>query len=150
VADVQRAAAYPGDGNLRIRWDNAQIRDLTEDDCAKIKSFASPSINSEAKAIKNTLKNALAQPMIIKLIQYKEITKCDYGFVLEAKDGSNILMGDLPQMEKTTTRIPILPGKYLLKDQVMLMAFYYNKKNHRLQAQPLSIITDKQIIRLLY
>lgn len=150
VADVQRAAAYPGDGNLRIRWDNAQIRDLTEDDCAKIKSFASPSINSEAKAIKNTLKNALAQPMIIKLIKYKEITKCDYGFVLEAKDGSNILMGDLPQMEKTTTRIPILPGKYLLKDQVMLMAFYYNKKNHRLQAQPLSIITDKQIIRLLY
>lgn len=150
VADVQRAVTYPGDGNLRIRWDNAQIRNLTEDDCAKIRSFASPSINSEAKAIKNTLKNALAQPMVMKLIQYKEIDKCDDGFVLVTKDGDNILMGNMPQMEETTTRIPILPGKYLFKDQVMLVAFYYNKKNHRLQAQPLSIITDKQIIRLLY
>lgn len=88
--------------------------------------------------------------MVLKLVQYKNISECKNGFVLVAADGSNILLGDMPQMEKTTTRIPILPGNYLLKDQVMLLAFYYNPENRRLQAQPLSIITDSQVVRLLY
>lgn len=150
VAKVQRAAIYPGDGNLRIRWENAQIRGLTEEDYGRITSFASSSINAEAKAIKNTLKNTLAQPMLIKLIKYKKIAKCDDGFVLISESGDNILLGDMPDMEQTTPRIEMLPGSYLLKDQVMLAAFYYNSRNRRLQAQPLSIITKNSIVRLLY
>lgn len=150
VAHVQSAATYPGDGNLRIRWDSAQIRELTDTDYAKIKSFAIESINSEAKAIKNILKNAMAQPMLLKLVAYKEIGKCDDGLVLVSKSGDNILMGDMPQMEETTVHIEMLPNNALLKDQVILAAFYYNNKNRRLQAQPLSIITDNQIVRLLY
>lgn len=150
VARVHRAAAYPGDGNLRIRWENAQIRDLTEEDYSRITSFASVSINSEAKAIKNTLKNTLAQPMLIKLVKYQKIARCDDGFVLIQESGDNILLGDMPDMEQTTPRIEMLPGSYLLKDQVMLAAFYYNNRNHRLQAQPLSIITKNSIVRILY
>lgn len=150
VAHVQTAATYPGDGNLRIRWEGSQIRELTEEDCAKIRAFAIDSINSEAKAIKNFLKNAMAQPMLLKLVAYQEIGKCDDGLVLVSKSGDTVLMGDMPQMEETTTRIEMLPDNSLLKDQVMLTAFYYNGKNRRLQAQPLSIITEKQIVRLLY
>lgn len=150
VAQVQSAAAYPGEGNLRIRWEGAQIRELTESDCARIRSFAMRSINSEAKAVKNILKNAMAQPMLIKLVSYKEIAKCDDGLVLVSESGDNILMGDMPRLEKTTIRIRMLPDDGLLRNQVMLVAFYYNNKNRRLQAQPLSIITDKQVVRLLY
>jgi len=150
VAHVQTAATYPRDGNLRIRWEGSQIRELTEEDCAKIRAFAIDSINSEAKAIKNFLKNAMAQPMLLKLVAYQEIGKCDDGLVLVSKSGDTVLMGDMPQMEETTTRIEMLPDNSLLKDQVMLTAFYYNGKNRRLQAQPLSIITEKQIVRLLY
>ncbi len=150
VAQVQNAVTYPGDGNLRIRWENAQIRELTEQDCAKIKSFAITSISSEAKAIKNNLKNAMAQPMLLKLVSYKEIAKCDEGLVLVSENGDTILMGNMPQLEETTLRIEMLPNASLFKNQVLLAAFYYNNKNRRLQAQPLSIVTDNQIIRLLY
>ena len=150
AARVQRAATYPGDGNLRIRWENAQIRDLTEEDYSRITSFASGSINSEAKAIKNTLKNTLAQPMLLKLVKYQKIARCDDGFVLISESGDNILLGDMPDMEQTTPRIEMLPGSYLLKDQVMLAAFYYNNRKRRLQAQPLSIITKNSIVRMLY
>lgn len=150
IANVERAAVYPGEGTRRIRWESVGISDLTKKDCCKIRSFASASINSEAKEIKNILKNSLSGPAVFKLVQYKNISECKNGFVLVAADGSNILLGDMPQMEKTTTRIPILPGSYLLKDQVMLLAFYYNPENRRLQAQPLSIITDSQVVRLLY
>ncbi len=150
VARVQRAATYPGEGNLRIRWENAQIRDLTEEDYSRITSFASGSINAEAKAIKNTLKNTMAPPMLIQLVKYQEIARCSDGFVLVSESGGNILLGDMPDMEQTTPRIVMLPGSYLLKGQVMLAAFYYNNRNHRLQAQPLSIITKNSILRLLY
>lgn len=150
VASVHRAATYPGEGNLRIRWENAQIRDLTEEDYSRITSFAPGSINTEAKAIKNTLKNTLAHPMLIQLIKYQKIARCSDGFVLISESGDNILLGDMPDMEQTTPRIEMLPGSYLLKDQVMLAAFYYNNRNHRLQAQPLSIITKNSILRLLY
>ncbi|MCI9078858.1 MAG: hypothetical protein HFH68_08030 [Lachnospiraceae bacterium] len=150
VASVPRAATYPGDGNLRIRWENAQIRDLTEEDYNKITGFAPGSINAGAKAIKNTLKNTLAQPMLLQLIKYQKIARCDYGFVLISESGDNILLGDMPGMEQTTPRIEMLPGSYLLKNQVMLAAFYYNNRNRRLQAQPLSIITKNSIVRLLY
>ena len=150
VAEIPNAATYPGDGNLRIRWDGAQIRELKAEDCAKIRSFAFDSINSEAKAIKNILKNAMAQPMLLKLVAYDKIAKSEEGFVLVTKSGDTILLGDMPQLEETTTRIEILPDRALLNSQVLLAAFYYDRISHRLLAQPLSIITDNQIVRLLY
>ena len=88
--------------------------------------------------------------MLIQLVKYQEIARCSDGFVLVSESGGNILLGDMPDMEQTTPRIEMLPGSYLLKGQVMLAAFYYNNRNHRLQAQPLSIITKNSILRLLY
>lgn len=150
AAEIPNAATYPGDGNLRIRWDGAQIRELNEEDYAKIRSFAFTSINSEAKAIKNTLKNAMAQPMLIKLVAYKKIGRCEERLVLVSEGGDTILLGNMPQLEQTTTRIEILPDSSLLANQVLLAAFYYDRTSRRLLAQPLSIITDNQIVRLLY
>ena len=91
-----------------------------------------------------------AQPMLLKLVKYQKIARCDDGFVLISESGDNILLGDMPDMEQTTPRIEMLPGSYLLKDQVMLAAFYYNNRKRRLQAQPLSIITKNSIVRMLY
>ncbi len=88
--------------------------------------------------------------MLLKLVKYQKIARCDDGFVLISESGDNILLGDMPDMEQTTPRIEMLPGSYLLKDQVMLAAFYYNNRKRRLQAQPLSIITKNSIVRMLY
>ena len=150
VAEIPSAATYPGDGNLRIRWDGSQIRELKQEDYAKIRSFAMTSVNSEAKAIKNILKNAMAQPMLIKLVAYQKIGKCSDGLVLVSESGDTILLGDMPQLEHTTARIEMLPDSSLLENQVLLAAFYYDKTKHRLLAQPLSIIAEDKNVRLLY
>ena len=92
----------------------------------------------------------MAQPMLLKLVSYDKIAKSEEGFVLVTKSGDTILLGDMPQLEETTTRIEILPDRALLNNQVLLAAFYYDRTSHRLLAQPLSIITDNQIVRLLY
>ncbi len=150
VAKVPSAAFYPGEGNLRVRWEGAQIRDLTRDDCCKLRSFAITSVKQEAKAIKNILKNAMAQPMLIKLVAFKQIGKISEGFALVDASGDTILLGDMPLLEETIVRLSMLPDSSLLNDQVLLAAFYYDRNTRRLLAQPLSIITEENIIRLLY
>lgn len=150
VAQVPVAAYYPGEGNLRVRWDNAQIREVTEEDLQKIRSFASSSLAAEIKAAKNLLKNALAAPMLIRLISFQKIGNTSQGLALETESKETILLGNHPDLEPTTDKLLLLPNSTFLQNQVLLGAFYYNASARRFQIQPLSIITNSKLIRLLY
>lgn len=150
VAKVPSAVFYPGDGNVRVRWDGAQIRAYEQADYEAIFQHAVTSVRQEAKAVKNFLKNAMTQPMMIRLLAFNRIGKTDEDFVLADKNDDTILLGNMPDMEETTLRLSMLPNGALLENQVLLGAFYYNKENRRLMVQPLSIITHDAVVRLLY
>lgn len=150
VAKVPSAVFYPGDGNVRVRWDGAQIREYEKADYEAIFQHAATSVRQEAKTVKNFLKNAMTQPMLIKLIAFNKIGKIGGDYVLADKNNDTILLGNMPEMEDTTIRLPMLPDGALLENQVLLGAFYYNKDNRRLMVQPLSIITQDAVVRLLY
>ncbi len=150
VAKVPSAVFYPGDGNVRVRWDSAQIREYEQADYDAVFQHAVPSVKQEAKAVKNFLKNAITQPMMIKLIAFNRIGKTDGGYVLADKNDDTILLGNMPGMEDTTLRLSMLPNGGRLRDQILLGAFYYNRENRRLMVQPLSIIAHDTVVRLLY
>lgn len=150
VAKVPSAVFYPGDGNVRVRWDGVQIRAYEPADYEAIFQHAATSIKQEAKAVKNFLKNAMTQPRMIKLIAFNRIGKAGDDFVLADKNNDTILLGNMPDMEETTLRLSMLPNGALLENQVLLGAFYYNQENRRLMVQPLSIITHDMVVRLLY
>lgn len=92
----------------------------------------------------------MTQPMLIKLVAFNKIGKIGEDYVLADKNNDTILLGNMPDMEDTTTRLSMLPDGALLENQVLLGAFYYNKDNRRLMIQPLSIITQDAVVRLLY
>lgn len=150
VAKVPSAVFYPGDGNVRVRWDGAQIRAYEKADYEAVFQHAATSVKQEAKTVKNFLKNAMTQPMLIKLVAFNKIGKIGEDYVLVDKNNDTILLGNMPDMEDTTTRLSMLPDGALLENQVLLGAFYYNKDNRRLMIQPLSIITQDAVVRLLY
>ncbi|MCI8455205.1 MAG: hypothetical protein HFE84_11420 [Lachnospiraceae bacterium] len=150
VMQVPEACFYPGEGNRRIRWEGSKLRPATEKDLEKLGSFGNADLAAETKMAKNFLKNALAAPMLLRLIAYEEIGQADAGPVLRTRDKKTILLGDMPGMEATTERLFLLPDGGLLKDQVLLGAFYYNKRARRLMLKPISIVTKTNIIRLLY
>lgn len=150
VAKVPSAVFYPGDGNVRVRWDGAQIRAYEQADYEAVFQHAVTSVRQEAKAVKNFLKNAMTQPMMIRLLAFNRIGKTGEDFVLADKNDDTILLGNMPDMEETTLRLSMLPNGALLENQVLLGAFYYNKENRRLMVQPLSIITHDAVVRLLY
>lgn len=176
VVQVPQAAYYPGDGNKRVRWEGTAVRPLTADDLAALrkrvgisvtmqsaeagksagainttgKPAAAYCLGAEAKAAKNYLKNALADPMLIRLIPYEQIGTADGGMALRTFQGETIALGDMPGMEPTLKRLSLLPDAGLLKGQVMAGAFYYDASERRLKVQPLSILTEADIVRLLY
>ncbi len=152
VVNTPSMAVYPGDGTVRVRWESAEITDAVKEDYAKLRSFAAQSIESEAKAIKNTLKNAIASPVIYKTIAFSKIGQTDEGAVLRSKSGDTILLKDSAEIEPTVDRLYILPDKSFLENGVILCGFFYDPGLRRLCAQPLSIIPDNtdSVIRLLY
>lgn len=150
VACVPMAVCYPGEGNLRIRWDGAVIRSVEKEDLQKLHALSVTSLAAEAKAAKNLLKNALAEPIYIRLISFSQLGKTRDGFALETEGGETIALGDAPGMEPSTDRLALLPREGLLQHQVLLGAFYYDSEARRLKMQPLSIITDETVVRLLY
>lgn len=150
VAQIGMAACYPGEGNLRVRWDGAQIREVQNGDLRKVWNFASDSLGTEAKAAKNILKNALADPMYVRLLSFAKLGRTEEGFALETQAGESIVLGDAPGMESTTDRLALLSDKELFQNQVLLGAFYYDAGERRLKLQPLSIVTQTDVVRLLY
>ncbi|MBQ8821759.1 MAG: SWIM zinc finger family protein [Lachnospiraceae bacterium] len=150
VAQVPMAAYYPGQGNRRVRWDGANIRPVEKGDVEVIRAFGVTTLTAKAKKVKNIIKNALADPIHFSLVSFETIGKCGENYVLKNASGETIMLGDCPYLEESTERIGLLPDGTLLQNQVLLGAFYYDGTDKRLKLHPLSIITDTDIVRLLY
>lgn len=150
VAQIPMAAYYPGQGNQRVRWEGVNIRGVEPADIEKVRGFGVTNLGSEAKVVKNIIKNALADPIHFSLISYEMIGKAGDKYVLKNTAGETIMLGDCPYLEGTMERLGIIPDGSLLQNQVLLGAFFYDDKDRRLKLQPISIISETDIVRLLY
>ncbi len=150
--NVPSMAVYPGDGNVRIRWDSAEFSELSDDDFKKIRAAAEKSISACSKEIKNLLKNAMQSPILYKLVEFANIGKIGDSFVLKQSCGDTVTLLDCSELEPTVERLAILPNKSLLENGVMLCGFWYDASSRFICAQPLCIIpnSESSVIRLLY
>lgn len=150
VAQIPVAAYYPGQGNQRVRWEGVNIRGVEPADIEKVRSFGVTNLAGEVKQVKNIIKNALADPIHFSLISYEMIGKAGDKYVLKNTAGETIMLGDCSYLEGTMERLEILPDGSLLQNQVLLGAFFYDDKDKRLKLQPISIISENAIVRMLY
>lgn len=152
AVNIPSMSVYPGEGNVRVRWDSAEFSELTEDDFAKIRAAAISSVNAESKQIKNLLKNAIQSPLLFKLVEFSEICGLGESFVLKQSSGDTVTLLDCQELDPTTGRLTILPDADLLRNGVMLCGFWYDPSSRLICAQPLCIIPNEKnsIIRLLY
>lgn len=147
---VPTAVYYPGEGNRRVRWEGTEPKPLNPEDLAALCSCAGSALTAEVKLVKNILKNTLADPMICRLLRYVRIGKVGEQIVLVDETGADIALGDMPGMDGTVARAVSLPDPALLENRVLLGAFWYDKTQRRIKLQPLSILTDTDVVRLLY
>ncbi|OXM83519.1 SWIM zinc finger family protein [Paenibacillus rigui] len=143
---------YPGELNARIRWEEASFRPAQPDDYVSVQSRARSSYPEAVKQVKNQIKNPLSDKQPVLLLAFDEIQQSEEEdlFILLDPQGKSLVLADLPgEQERTTPLLPLLP-KEALKGQTMLVKFGHDMKLNRLAAQPLSIITPTEVIRLQY
>ncbi|MBE1446863.1 SWIM zinc finger family protein [Paenibacillus sp. OAS669] len=150
VVRAKELAEYPGELNQRVRWEEAVFREVQPQDYIRVVESAEPSFKDLAKRIKNQIKNPLSDKNPVALLRFKELHKTDTSYVLIDSQGSQLPLADIPYVnEPTTPMLPIINRSYV-RNQTMLVMFGHNMERNRLEAQPLSIVTADNIIRLLY
>ena len=150
LARVPALTYYPGGLNRRIRWEAAEFVPVTGEHLAALRSKAATELSGIVKAAKNELKNALSPDLIAALVRFERIGKCEAGYVLEDPAGHTILLDNVPGGENTTQRLSMLPDRKALENQVMLGAFFYDRGRQRICMQPYSIVTEQDVVRLMY
>lgn len=150
VVQAKELAQYPGELNTRVRFEEATFREASEQDFQTIAAAAHPSFPEVFKQVKNQIKNPLSVKHPVMLLQFAEIMKTDSAFVLLDRQGKQLPLADIPHLHEPTTHLLTLLNKQCLHNQAILVMFEHNWELNRLEAQPLSLVTANEIIRLLY
>ncbi len=150
AASVPMLAYYPGEINRRIRWDGASYSPVTTEQRKSLFAHAETSVPAVAKKVKNQVKNTLSDNFAVLLFCFAQIGKVGEAYVMQDAKGNRILLEDMAGMEGTVQRLALLAGSDLLEGQVLLGAFFYDEEKRRICVQPYSIVTEGQIVRLLY
>ncbi|CAH1194812.1 hypothetical protein PAECIP111891_00519 [Paenibacillus allorhizoplanae] len=150
VVHAKELAVYPGELNTRVRFEEATYREAGPQDFQNIRQAASKSFTDVIKQVKNLIKNPLSDKHPIVLLRYAEIKKTATCYVLIDEQGKQLPLANIPYLHEATTSLITMLAKPHLENQVMLVMFEHNWANNRLEAQPLSIISANEIIRLLY
>lgn len=156
AVQIEAYGVYPGEMNKRIRWEGCTTAPVTKEMLEKIREKAQSDFKAVLKAVKNQLKDPLADEHPAILLKYKalRVYKDEEGnkhFGLVDEMGETILVGEVCHMNmpKTLCCIQYILGKEELEDNVMLGVFEYQAETNRLVMQPISVITPLEIKRLL-
>ncbi|MCI8513101.1 MAG: SWIM zinc finger family protein [Lachnospiraceae bacterium] len=145
---------YPGEGNRRIRWEGESRETLTPDVCRKLRDRAWRSIPEVVKAVKNRIKNILSEDEEGILLAFDGIGKIEEEenicYFVKDKEGNALRLQDLPGQEGAVEMLKWLPDGGILKEQVLFGKLYYEPESGHMCLAPFSILTEEQIIRLLY
>lgn len=153
VLNVPELCYYPGEINKRIRWDNFTVTVPTDEDYAKVKSFAKDNLAECIKTVKNQFKNILSDKTIVMLIKYDMIGKVRIGEdekIVLKQGNETIELLSMPNCDNSVERLLLLNNSKWSENGVAVLKFWFDTVQNRIYAMPLSIVTENQIIRLLY
>lgn len=161
VLRLPRLYRYPSLSlNPRVRWEDNTMTDYADimpADCGLIKSHAHTDFTLLIKTVKNQLKNLLLSPHPVALVRFAEIFAVEntgealpQRFVITDSAGHTLDLrkSDYCQDSFLFLLDRLTPGE--AKDQAMLLLFDNHADTGELTAQPLALITNDRIIRLVY
>ncbi|OXS55235.1 hypothetical protein B1A99_23455 [Cohnella sp. CIP 111063] len=154
VFDVVRAGellVYPGDLNARVRWETQTFEKPDAQTYDSALSGAVRSFPDAIKQVKNQIKNPLSDKHPVLLLAFREIVVDGEGrYALADEQGNKLPLADIAYLEQPTTHLLPLLHRRDVKGQAMLAMFEHDAEGGRLRAQPLSLVCDGGVVRLLY
>ncbi|MFX3632769.1 MAG: SWIM zinc finger family protein [Candidatus Pristimantibacillus sp.] len=151
IVQTKELYIYPGELNPRIRWEQALHREVGVEEMNRVAAYSGNSITDALKQVKNQLKNPLADKHPCMLLHADQIVVTDEGtYVLVDKNGARLALGDIQEIGHPTTQLLELLNAAQLHDVNVMVIFEHDLVTGHLIAQPLTIVTNSEIIRLLY
>lgn len=154
---IPKLYIYPSQSmNPRVRWDEYTVdsgEKIPPEVYKKIKSYANPNFNEVIKAVKNQLKNLLLFPHPAMLVQFTKISKINSEsevFALHDAFGNVICLQHSSYCHISFSFLLEKLTQAEAENNAMLLLFDNDIGTGVLSAQPLALITDNKIIRLLY
>ncbi|QSF47120.1 SWIM zinc finger family protein [Paenibacillus tianjinensis] len=151
VAKIPLLYKYPGELNARVRYEEMTARPVIPADLAQVRVHAHRSFAEAIKSVKNQLKNPLSDKQPVLLLYAASLGVTENGqYVITDEAGGQLVLGDISSLAQGTLQLlPFLPPASL-KGCSLLVMFEHELDQGKLVAQPLSVITDEGITRLLY
>ena len=142
---------YPGNLNPRVRWDASEPRQATPADYARVREHARKELPAMIKEVKTQLKSPLGDRHPVALVSYRALVRAGDECIIEDNAGERLVLADDGQAgdPATLTLLPMLP-KEARHNQAMLVRFHHDLDSQKLRAKPLSIVTEREIVRLTY
>lgn len=142
---------YPGELNARVRWETQTFEEPSAETYASALSGAVRSFPDAIKQVKNQIKNPLSDKHPVLLLAFKEIVVDEAGrYALVDDQGGRLPLADIDYLEQPTMHLLSLLHRRDVKGKAMLAMFEHDAESGRLNAQPLSVVTDSAVVRLLY
>jgi hypothetical protein len=103
------------------------------------------------KDVKTQLKSPLGDRHPIALVKYRALGRAGDEVVIEDPNGERLVLAEDGHAGDPAT-LPLLPmlPKEARHDQAMLVRFHHDLDSQKLRAKPLSIVTERDVIRLAY
>ncbi|MUT68116.1 SWIM zinc finger family protein [Paenibacillus sp. NEAU-GSW1] len=151
VVQTEELFQYPGELNARVRWEKNSYRDPNSQDYKTVKQFAAASYPDVIKQVKTVIKNPLADRNPVVLIAFTALERAGDGLVFRDAQGKPLPVSAnvIETPVRAESLFPLLPAEEL-ENQAALVMFQHDADSGRLSVQPMSIITDSRIVRLLY
>ena len=150
---VPRLYIYPSlSQNPRVRWDEALFEAVTPEACRLSVAFARRDFSEVIKSVKNQLKNLLLFPHPAVLLKCEKLAKTGEGEYI-AYDASDVGIA-LKKSGYFCVSFAFLLDGYALpggaKEFALLAVFDNDLKSGELFAQPVALVTEEKILRLVY
>ncbi len=142
---------YPGNLNPRVRWEAAEPRPGTAADYGRAREHARTDLRAVLKDVKTQLKSPLGDRHPIALVKYRALGRAGNEVIIEDPNGERLVLAEDGHAGDPAT-LPLLPmlPKEARHDQAMLVRFHHDLDSQKLRAKPLSVVTERDVIRLTY
>ncbi len=150
---------YPGDMNRRIRWEAASFAEPEDRDRRTLMEKAQTDFAAAVKQAKGQLKNTLSDDFCGVLLAFSKIGRVPeegkegiWRYAAEDKAGNRIELRDRKGAgwDACTAVLDVISDSALLENQVLFGFLYYDGEDRSICLHPRSIVTEKEIVRLLY
>jgi len=146
---IPELITYPGGANKRVRWENFSSAHILPEHILSIRDSASRDYTELVKLAKDQFKSPIGEQFYTALVKVSDILYLDDALHIVDEKGTKLMLSEGSYSSRTVPVLHMLDKSKIL-ESAMCVRLEINASGDSIIAKPLALITESEIIRLLY